>query len=528
MRYRDLLKESPQTGFKPGFEQWFAGSKVVDKSGQPLVCYHGTFRDFAEFQYNDNGWAGSGFNRLGFWFDTDPKTPGWLAGDEEGYGIGDGGNIKPCYLSIKKPLVMSGDMIWNEDLDELRQLRKNVSATYAARRAAKNGDWNFGQLDLTYRDASRAFDAAMEKMMQNDGWTRIMRLLPNGIKSTTEEVAAFQAECIAEGYDGIHFVDTMADSGTRDYAPTDWWLAFHPNQIKSVFASQFNPQSTNMSEAQELDEIMEIPDFDDDINNQRRSLNWGEKIKDSKKVGKIGPYNLVVHRSAWGDEYLLLDNQKHPMGKATVSKYSGGFYRVGHIWFDPTVRGKGYGYLFYRFLIDKGMKVITDTDQTRFSRGVWSKLAREGFVYEYFEDDTLGSKVTDTQDFYGNRLSRLAAVKPGTVKESALVEKTIFIPDSSGMNFVVMKNPSKAQYFKLLHPDSDLKGLISGKDFYVWAAYHAHHGQIAHGLGLGEDAYRIFVRYNAILAHPSLFPAIRDNPQMKYLYGPSGPNLESE
>jgi hypothetical protein len=33
----------------PAFKKWFGDSKVVDEDGKPLVVYHGTLRDFAEF-----------------------------------------------------------------------------------------------------------------------------------------------------------------------------------------------------------------------------------------------------------------------------------------------------------------------------------------------------------------------------------------------------------------------------------------------------------------------------------------------
>lgn len=50
----------------PEFKAWFGDSKVVDAEGRPLVVYHGTKWDFAEFQLGradrrDGGWFGDGF-----------------------------------------------------------------------------------------------------------------------------------------------------------------------------------------------------------------------------------------------------------------------------------------------------------------------------------------------------------------------------------------------------------------------------------------------------------------------------------
>lgn len=58
-------------------------SKVVDANGEPLVVYHGTTSDFAEF----NGHA---------FFTTSPDTAGTFAKV-------DGGNVRPVYLSLQNP-----------------------------------------------------------------------------------------------------------------------------------------------------------------------------------------------------------------------------------------------------------------------------------------------------------------------------------------------------------------------------------------------------------------------------------------
>lgn len=223
------------------FKAWFAGSKVIDNDNKPLVCYHGTFRDFAKFENHDNGWAGNGFNRIGFWFDVAPETPNWLAGYEEGYGVSTGANVKPCYLSIKNPIIFTGEMIWEEDISNIQTLRKNMSDAFNYWNAVKNGaSWLSSEAELKYRNAGRAYDTAMSRFMKDDPWTRLRRLLPNGENATTSQVAEFQQECIVQGYDGIHLVQTMADAASRNYRPTDWWIAFKPNQIKSIFNQNYN------------------------------------------------------------------------------------------------------------------------------------------------------------------------------------------------------------------------------------------------------------------------------------------------
>lgn len=67
------------------FEKWFAGSKVVDESGQPKVVYHGTNAEFDKFDTKLS-------RDLGAHFGTKEQAETF------------GKNVKPVYLSIKNPL----------------------------------------------------------------------------------------------------------------------------------------------------------------------------------------------------------------------------------------------------------------------------------------------------------------------------------------------------------------------------------------------------------------------------------------
>lgn len=89
----------------PAFKKWFGRSKVVDKSGKPLVVLHGSATDFDAFDTKkiryDPDFMGSGFH-----FDTDE----YMAGVH-------GKHVKRFYLSIKKPVTRGkanalADDIW--------------------------------------------------------------------------------------------------------------------------------------------------------------------------------------------------------------------------------------------------------------------------------------------------------------------------------------------------------------------------------------------------------------------------------
>lgn len=86
------------------FERWFAGSKVVDRDGRPLVVYHGTQAVFSEFDAEMQGttvW----FEDVGFFFTNDPK-------EASSYAILDWDkpnpqpNVKMVFLAIKNPMII--------------------------------------------------------------------------------------------------------------------------------------------------------------------------------------------------------------------------------------------------------------------------------------------------------------------------------------------------------------------------------------------------------------------------------------
>lgn len=242
IRTNDRFLQNPQ------FIQWFAGSKVCDHDGNPIVCFHGTFFEFTQFRHEDKGWggAGSGFNRLGFWFDTDPGVPNWLAGYEEDAEPSNG-IVYPCFLSIKKPFALDSEWLWDEDRNRILELKHKLDAQsevyYSPRDDLGNKRFPDGKPfdEQAYLKLRKEYDAAVKSTYtdRDDGFYRLMNALPKGIKSSTAEVAEFQAQLIAEGYDGIWIGDTIADFSSRDYKVSDWWLAFHPNQIKSIYASSF-------------------------------------------------------------------------------------------------------------------------------------------------------------------------------------------------------------------------------------------------------------------------------------------------
>jgi len=94
------LKETKEQTKTPEFKKWFGKSKVVDKSGKPLVVYHGSNVSFKSFEQDRiGGHTGNyGHYGYGFYFSDDPR-------EAKGYG----NNIFPVYVKMEKPFY-GGDV----------------------------------------------------------------------------------------------------------------------------------------------------------------------------------------------------------------------------------------------------------------------------------------------------------------------------------------------------------------------------------------------------------------------------------
>lgn len=90
------------------FYRWFGDSKVVDDSGRPLVVYHATQSDFAEFEKNkigsavDSGQLGSGF----YFTSSTENATNYALSLSSNTGIDGGENIRSVYLRVTKPSIV--------------------------------------------------------------------------------------------------------------------------------------------------------------------------------------------------------------------------------------------------------------------------------------------------------------------------------------------------------------------------------------------------------------------------------------
>lgn len=93
--------------------RWFGSSKVVDKSGNPLIMYHGTDAKFNEFMHDKVG-SNYGLDKIGFFFTSDKDSANRsrksypnkskFSFDDSDRVAASSGYVMPVYLKIEHPL----------------------------------------------------------------------------------------------------------------------------------------------------------------------------------------------------------------------------------------------------------------------------------------------------------------------------------------------------------------------------------------------------------------------------------------
>jgi hypothetical protein len=91
----------------PAFKKWFGdwendpanASKVIDENGEPMICFHGTFRDFNIFEWSkDGGFYFTEFSRIAEIYAKNVQE-GKLTKEPNENPI-----ILKCFLNFKNPL----------------------------------------------------------------------------------------------------------------------------------------------------------------------------------------------------------------------------------------------------------------------------------------------------------------------------------------------------------------------------------------------------------------------------------------
>lgn len=100
----------------PGFKSWFAGSKVVDSQGMPMLVFHATNKDFQNFSKDKLDTSGTSINTnlLGFFFTNSADVASTYIAKQfdPKKGFKNNSQIKMFFLRLKKPIYISERQYW--------------------------------------------------------------------------------------------------------------------------------------------------------------------------------------------------------------------------------------------------------------------------------------------------------------------------------------------------------------------------------------------------------------------------------
>ena len=214
------------------FWNWFGGSKVVDKNGQPLPMYHGTNAEFTAFSKDYFTHGGTAYLGIGFNF---------TCSDATAYGYGK--NVHEVYLRAVNPLTNLKKTISPKQVEDLVTAidwKENPDGRIST------GLLGYRVVDLTLREIRKTAKIIYDYCESDADIYSQFSVCYSG-DNDIKVPAAFQEL----GFDSC--IDYQEDTGRIRYV-----VVFEPNQIKSVNAKNFNPESDEM-----IDEDFDIGETTD-------------------------------------------------------------------------------------------------------------------------------------------------------------------------------------------------------------------------------------------------------------------------
>jgi hypothetical protein len=346
-KYKEMLNE--KSILNDEFWKWFGDSKVVDSNGNPLVVYHGTNTIFNKFEKRKIG--ASNLYGNGFYFTEDFDIANTYIEKNKRYIEKKNPNVHSVYLSLQNPLDMDvpvsySDIVnamkcvkinlyWKHLNDEifniLEKMGYDISNVKSYEKAYKDlakyeiieksidsrGYW-YGGYHIVSEIKNIASIYGMFEFIKdhNNGhfkfpphngqlnWQCLYYLLTdyNWSVTNSEKLTKY----LHKNYDGIKHVGGW-NIGEKEHTV---WIAFSPNQIKSIDnKGSWSSNTNNIYESiidtikykNETMEIYENPSYNEwkHINNHSRGI--------ISPVGNLYMTNILENVNAKPSDILHTD-----------------------------------------------------------------------------------------------------------------------------------------------------------------------------------------------------------------------------
>jgi hypothetical protein len=199
------------------FRKWFGDSKVVDADGKPLVVYHGTTADVAQFDLGFSGSDGVGYNVPAIFATTDKKLASDYAINKFDREIADAMRAMQRFKNENQ-----GDYG-----DEYERLYQSVKDAFSKQRYEGRSELGGGAnvIPLYMRGDMAEVDANGQ---------RFMEVMPKALLNA-----------VAQGKDGV-IVNNVIDNASpaTDY-PARVFVTFAPENVKSAIGNNGDFDATN-------------------------------------------------------------------------------------------------------------------------------------------------------------------------------------------------------------------------------------------------------------------------------------------
>ena len=204
----------------PEFKRWFGDSKVVDADGKPLVVYHGTTADVDAFDLGYFGSDGVAYSAPAIFATTDKN----LASD---YALNKFDRVISDAMRAMQKFKNENNGVYDDRYESLyKAVGESFKRVIAEQRPELGGGAN----------VIPAYMALQNPLVVDAGGKHFMQAMPAAI-----------ADAIAQGNDGLIVNDVIDHASPATHYPAQVFIAFRPEQIKSVNnRGTFDPNDPNI------------------------------------------------------------------------------------------------------------------------------------------------------------------------------------------------------------------------------------------------------------------------------------------
>jgi len=357
------------------FKIWFKGSKAVDPDGEPLRLFHGTVLAGEDFEFFDPEMSIGGEPGDGIYLATNPDVANRYAPNIKG------GAVYEVYLSIKNPFLYD-EVHSGQDAKRILDAVKLISKNSPLLDIAPDAVEKLGE-KFTGRQLSKTIGSmAMTPVLEEAGYDGVMHRAADWVGNPAEP---------------------GADTG--DYGNT--WVAFYPQQVKSINNEVWSPQAKEMLGqvrlARDVPPGMSLDEF-----NAAMAADPRLHLKNWYAEREIRVHYAAVEGRKLQKRIAEVAGQKNWARQYKYGQKARDLSKAIHVWIDlqaePTAYNRFYDQLsnYQKEIVDLAMNEVANSPELL---AIADEIRRE---YDKAGQEAMSSGlIHNMRDNYVNRVWRL-------------------------------------------------------------------------------------------------------------------------